>query len=875
MKIIYSFLLAFFLSMGAQAQNCIWSANAGASNVVTFTPPGGMILPQYYFDWNFGDGSTQQAGGLPVTHSYLNPGTYYVCLTIMDSILGNTICVQCDSIAVSVGSNCSFTSMQDSINPATINFLANSNSPSLSYIWYFGDGSPTGSGSSISHTYTLPGTYNVSMYEYTNGILSCTYSTAVIAGANPSGSCGFAYVPGPPPNQNSFTFTGASSFTNPTYSWNFGDGTPWVNGGNPTHVFITPGAYTVTMLVVDGVDSCIDTKVIPVAFNGSCFFTATPDSSVNGYFFFNATTQNSNTMISWNFGDGTSGGGPTTNHLYNAPGIYTVCINEVDIFGNIVCTFCQQINVNFSSNCSFAINQPNPVSAPGTYNFTGTASVNPTFTWDFGDGTSAIGPTATHTYALSGTYTICMTSYTLIDTCVTCQTIIVSLNPPSCSFASFPDSTNASQMYFNAWGVFVNNIINWTYGDGTSGTGGFSTHTYNSPGVYLVCMNEVDFVTGLTVCTYCDSVMVGAAPNCSFTNTGSGIFGSPTTFAATSAPMGSVYYWDFGDGSPIVTGQLVTHVYTAPGSYNACLSIGFNGAIVCVTCQPINISGNNPFCQANFVSVSVGLNAYFIDQSVAIPLNVPPLPPPVNYAWSFGDGNTSTLQFPNHQYSAPGVYIVCLTVSTVGCTSTYCDSIVIDTTINNPIGCNAYFIFTQLSPYNLVGVNLSSGTNINFSWDFGDGSPLATGPYPSHQYSSTGTYVVCLTVSDFFGCSDTYCDTLTVDSLGNILYRSSSVGFVLNIYSPAAVTSGINDVTPTLAQLFPNPAHSTLFVKWSEEGSDDLSYKVVSVDGRTVLNGSLTRDVNSIEVATLSPGFYLLQVQNANGSMETKPFVKQ
>ena len=164
---------------------------------------------------------------------------------------------------------------------------------------------------------------------------------------------------------------------------------------------------------------------------------------------------------------------------------------------------------------------------------------------------------------------------------------------------------------------------------------------------------------------------------------------------------------------------------------------------------------------------------------------------------------------------------------------------------------------------------------MNFSWDFGDGSPLVSGAYPSHQYASTGMYIVCLTVSDFFGCSDTYCDTLNVDSLGNIMYRSSTSGFVLNIYSPAEITSGINDISPTNAQLFPNPAHNTLTVKWSGEVSNELSYKVVSVDGRTVLNGSLTRDVNSIEVATLSPGFYLLQVQNANGSMEAKSFVKQ
>jgi PKD repeat protein len=174
-----------------------------------------------------------------------------------------------------------------------------------------------------------------------------------------------------------------------------------------------------------------------------------------------------------------------------------------------------------------------------------------------------------------------------------------------------------------------------------------------------------------------------------------------------------------------------------------------------------------------------------------------------------------------------------------------------------------------------VGVNLSSGVNLNFSWDFGDGTPLVNGAYPSHQYASTGSYIVCLTVSDFFGCSDTYCDTLTVDSLGNIVYRGAAAGFVLNIYSPAAVTSGVDETFTTNAQLFPNPASNLLLVKWSEEVSNELTYNVVSVDGRKVLNGSITRDVNSIEVTTLSPGFYLLQVRNSNGSMETKPFVKQ
>ena len=704
MKLVYSLLLALFLSIGAQAQNCIWSVNTLANNTVIVTPPVGMVTPQYYVQWNFDDGTVIHAGDVPITHVYANPGMYIICMSIIDSMTG-PVCTYCDTTLIS----------------------------------------------SCTISYTQTGT--------------------------------------------SFAFT--------------------ANGSNP------------------------------------------------------------NSNVIWSFGDGTSGNGQTVTHPYNGVGNYTVTMTELDSSGNVICSATTNVSTQAGSTCSISYGQPNPVTAPGTYNFVGSAGVNPNLIWDFGDGTIGAGPSVSHTYSASGTYTVCMTSYTVLDTCVTCQNITVTLTPPSCSFAAFPDSVNSSQMYFNAWGVFVNNIINWTYGDGTSGTGQFSSHTYNAPGVYTVCMNEIDFVTGLTVCTYCDSVVVGTGSNCSFTYSGGGTFGSPTVFTAASAPAGSVYYWDFGDGSPVITGQTVTHVYTAPGSYNACLSIGFQGAIVCVTCQPVNISGSNPFCQANFVSVSLGLNAYFIDQSTVNPPNVPPLPNPINYAWSFGDGNSSTLQFPNHQYSAPGTYVVCLVVSTFGCTSTYCDSIVIDTTINNPIGCNAFFVFTQLSPFNLVGVNLSNGTNLNFSWDFGDGSPLVSGAYPSHQYASTGMYIVCLTVSDFFGCSDTYCDTLHVDSLGNIIYRSSSSGFVLNIYSPATVTSGIDDVTPTNAQLFPNPAQSTLTVKWSAEVSNELSYKVVSVDGRTVLNGSLTRDVNSIEVATLSPGFYLLQVQNANGSMEAKPFVKQ
>jgi PKD repeat protein len=49
-----------------------------------------------------------------------------------------------------------------------------------------------------------------------------------------------------------------------------------------------------------------------------------------------------------------------------------------------------------------------------------------------------------------------------------------------------------------------------------------------------------------------------------------------------------------------------------------------------------------------------------------------------SYLWDFGDGTTSSQQYPFHQYAIPGQYIVCLTVTstsgTTTCTDTYCDS---------------------------------------------------------------------------------------------------------------------------------------------------------------------------------------------------------
>ena len=87
-------------------------------------------------------------------------------------------------------------------------------------------------------------------------------------------------------------------------------------------------------------------------------------------------------------------------------------------------------------------------------------------------------------------------------------------------------------------------------------------------------MTEIDFVTGLTVCTYCDSVYVGNGSGCNFTTTGSNQIGLPMVFGGSGGPVGSIYYWDVGDCTPGIIGQTVTHVYTIPGHFMVCMSFG-------------------------------------------------------------------------------------------------------------------------------------------------------------------------------------------------------------------------------------------------------------------------------------------------------------
>jgi PKD repeat protein len=141
------------------------------------------------------------------------------------------------------------------------------------------------------------------------------------------------------------------------------------------------------------------TKVtdLTAAFDGSR--SADSDGTVTGY--------------AWDFGDGATGSGATATHAYGAPGTYQVTLRVTDDDG-----------ATAQHSAAVTVTAPAPNVAP-TAAFTTTAAGRSSafdasgstdrdgtvagYAWDFGDGTTGTGRTATHVYPADGTYTVTLT----------------------------------------------------------------------------------------------------------------------------------------------------------------------------------------------------------------------------------------------------------------------------------------------------------------------------------------------------------------------------------------------------------------------------------------------------------------------------------
>ena len=141
----------------------------------------------------------------------------------------------------------------------------------------------------------------------------------------------------------------------------------------------------------------------------------------------------------------------------------------------------------------------------------------------------------------------------------------------------------------------------------------------------------------------------------------------------------------------------------------------------------------------------------------------------VEYRWTLGDGTGTFMeQNPSHVFTKVGTFTITLTVEDneglTGTATTYC---IIELPPNMPpeADISAPTEGTAESPitFSSSGSVDTDGEIVEYTWDFGDGSPVSHNANPSHTYAKEGTYTVTLTVTDDREGTDTATFTITVE----------------------------------------------------------------------------------------------------------------
>ncbi len=312
----------------------------------------------YY--WYFGDGSLPNpliTTTPNATHTYGNVGSYQVMLIAEDS----TTCNIRDTayLNIIVGDLKALLDFVPVKLPPCDSLKYQFNNTSVappaqpfnnqSFQWDFGDGTPpviTGPGA-VTHSYAAPGSYVVTLYLRDTAY--CNYPDTITKTINiaPLVKADFTTPPvGCVPYTALFTNT---SIAGQSFAWDFGDGAT-STATSPTHLYNTPGTYTVTLIATDP-NTCnlADTisKMISVSTNPVADFIFSPDPPVeNTATTFTNLASPDAVSFKWFFGDGdsviTTSRTPVV-HQYNTTGTFNACLVAINASG-CADSICKQVS---------------------------------------------------------------------------------------------------------------------------------------------------------------------------------------------------------------------------------------------------------------------------------------------------------------------------------------------------------------------------------------------------------------------------------------------------------------------------------------------------------------------------------------------------
>jgi len=520
-----------------------------AGETVTFNASSSYDVNGYIvsYTWDFGDGNITSVSSPIITHIYATYGTYEVTLTVTDN--DNLTDTESKDVVVIAPPTAYFT--YSPLAPAVddvVTFDASGSTPNggtiVCYEWDFGDNSAPRYGKIVKYSYDKAGTYEVVLNVTDDEGLWDLYAATIEVSTIPrvpyfSISASRVSLTIQRGRSDSLIIT-VESFNNFNQPVDLAVTPAVIDGVTSTlsRLQVTPppndtvtsvltisanatatvGNYSLTVtgrsgLLIDDVNIALGIVLPPLNLPPVAEFRESKETVLTGEMItFNANTSDDldGTIVSyfWNFGDNTNDTGVTTSHSYADDGTYTVTLTVTDDDGatdseNATKTVLNRPPVAIFTESAETVDTGDTITfnAGDSHDLDGTIS---SYSWDFGDETSATGATVNHAYEDDGVYTVTLTVTDDDGATASTDAAKTVLNRPPVALFTENETRvktgeaiqfNASESY-DPDGSIVSYF--WDFGDNATeiyegeNLTDIATHTYAKAGNYTVTLTVTD-----------------------------------------------------------------------------------------------------------------------------------------------------------------------------------------------------------------------------------------------------------------------------------------------------------------------------------------------------------------------------------------------
>lgn len=647
----------------------------------------------------------------------------------------------------------------------------------ISFTWNFGDGK-AGFGRSVTHLYDASGSYPVVLtvddgHNLTNSVITKQIEVEINsipiakAGADELICTGDVVI-----LDASESFDADGDLLK--YEWEFGDSTT-STGVTVDKIYTLPGLYEVKLKVSDNssleCSSSYDTKILkvvdsPVAFAGDDILACSHEEV-----FFNAfKSTDSDGIVNafyWDFGDGGTGSGEKTSHVYKESGVYTViltitgeetkeCDNQdtdeliVTIKEALLADFTYIDSVEINSNVLFDALLSD-----------GKGSNITSYSWDFGDGTSANGKKVSHKFDKFGNYIVTLKiktdSKASCNSSVTKKSIYVNDKPIASIYCKATTVNRYDRIIFNAFNSHNPNgkitKYDWDFGDGTSEEGINVSHRYVEAGKYKVVLRVKDN-TNLKNCFAKDSITIKVvtSPSGEIILPKYGYATKPIALKL-KGQLSNIKSIDWAIDGKQYTSKEITHIFKKAGKYDiicrvsddANLSTEITSSIIIYNIPELSLLAPHTIC----LDENVKLVANYTTKNLELKGII---------EWVLPNGNRITKNKIRTKFTTSGVQKIIARLINSENNSDILVQKEIKIYVNEPPvakivditdafigGANDAILFDASESF------APDGDPLTYKWNFGDGD-IAEGVKVFHTYMKAGKYRVKLTVTDNKSC---------------------------------------------------------------------------------------------------------------------------